>query len=249
MSIHEHAASGFARAADAYERGRPSYPPDAVRLLVAQLDLRPGRTLLDLAAGTGKMTRLLAPSGCRIVAVEPVDAMRAVLERELPDVDARSGTAEALPLPADAVDAAVVAQAFHWFDGPRALAELHRVLRRRGRLALVWNALEAGGAPWLAAVQELVDAAAGDTPRYGSGRWQDAFGRTPLFEPLRHATLPNPVETSVDTLVDRIVSISYVAALPSAERDAFEAALRDVLPAEEPLRYAYRTDVYVTSAR
>src|SRR6266581_7894681 len=106
------ATRGFA-AADVYERGRPDYPGPAIARIVERFDLRPGRTVLDLAAGTGKLTRLLAPSGASVVAVEPVREMRAELERRVPDVAALGGTAERIPMNDDDVDAVTVAQAFH----------------------------------------------------------------------------------------------------------------------------------------
>ena len=139
MSIREQAARGFQRGADAYERGRPGYPPEAVKWLWLELRLEPGRTVVDVAAGTGKLTRELVSSGATVIAVEPVPAMRAVLEGVVPDATALAGTAEALPLDDASVDALVVAQAFHWFDGPAAVSEFHRVLRPGGRLGLIWN--------------------------------------------------------------------------------------------------------------
>ena len=128
--------AGYARSAAAYERGRPGYPPAAVDFLAARLRLGPGRTVVDLAAGTGKLTRPLLATGAQVVAVEPVAEMRAALPAGARAVD---GTAEAMPLSAGSADAVAVAQAFHWFDGDAALAEIHRVLRPGCSLALVWN--------------------------------------------------------------------------------------------------------------
>src|SRR5437588_5658396 len=116
MTVHESARRGFERHADAYERGRPNYPAEATAWLVTKLGLGPGRTVVDVGAGTGKLTRALLPSGATVIAVEPVAAMRAVLKRELPTVQAMNGTAESLPLPDASADAIVVGQAFHWFD-------------------------------------------------------------------------------------------------------------------------------------
>ena len=129
------AYKGLARSVAAYERGRPGYPRAAVDFL-ARLRLGPGRTVVDLAAGTGKLTRLLLATGAEVVAVEPVAEMRAALPAGARTVD---GTAEAMPLTTASADAVAVAQAFHWFDGDAALAEIHRVLRPGGALALVWN--------------------------------------------------------------------------------------------------------------
>ena len=137
-AIHQSAARGFALAPADYERGRPMYPFEAVRRLVKELRIKPASTVLDLAAGTGKLTRLLAQLGSDIVAVEPVEEMRERLVETLPSVTAVEGTAEDIPLDDQAVDAVTVGQAFHWFDGDVALTEIHRVLRPGARLGLIW---------------------------------------------------------------------------------------------------------------
>ena len=137
--IPEAAAQGFGQGAEAYESARPSYPPDAVGEIARVCALGPGRRVLDLAAGTGKLTRLLVPAGAEVVAVEPVAAMREVLGSVLPGVEALDGTAESIPLPDASVDAVTVAQAFHWFDAPVARAEIARVLGGGGARVLVWD--------------------------------------------------------------------------------------------------------------
>jgi ubiquinone/menaquinone biosynthesis C-methylase UbiE len=125
----------FDAAADVYERARPSYPPAAVEWLVPQT----ARRVLDLGAGTGKLTRQLVAGGLEVVAVEPLPAMRALGEQAAPGATFLEGTAEQIPLPDDSVDAVVVAQAWHWVDPDRAVPEVARVLRPGGRLGLVWN--------------------------------------------------------------------------------------------------------------
>ena len=137
--IHPAAAQGFSASADAYERGRPGYPDEAIAWIVERLRLEPGRNVLDLAAGTGKLTRALVPSGAQVIAVEPIDEMREQLFAALPDVDAFDGTAESIPLPDASVDAVTCAQAFHWFRAAEAVQEIHRVLRPGGSIALIWN--------------------------------------------------------------------------------------------------------------
>ncbi|MEN4476044.1 class I SAM-dependent methyltransferase [Mycolicibacterium cosmeticum] len=125
----------FGEEAAAYERGRPSYPPEAIDWL-----LPPGaHTVLDLGAGTGKLTIRLAERGLDVIAVDPIPEMLEVLSTSLPDIPALLGTAEEIPLPDDSVDSVLVAQAWHWFDADRAVAEIARVLRPGGRLGLVWN--------------------------------------------------------------------------------------------------------------
>ena len=125
----------FGSQAAAYERGRPSYPPEAVDWL-----LPPGaRDVLDLGAGTGKLTTRLAERGLNVVAVDPIPEMLEVLRDTLPETPALLGTAEQIPLPDNSIDAVLVAQAWHWFDPDRAAAEIARVLRPGGRLGLLWN--------------------------------------------------------------------------------------------------------------
>jgi ubiquinone/menaquinone biosynthesis C-methylase UbiE len=133
---HHRAASSFARTADLYERARPRYAPAAVAYLVERLGLGPGRTVLDLGAGTGKLSRALLASGARVIAVEPLAEMRALVPA---GIETLAGTAEQIPLGDDAVDAVTVAQAFHWFDEDAARTEIRRVLRAGGMLALVSN--------------------------------------------------------------------------------------------------------------
>jgi len=138
--VHDVALRGFGSEAEAYERSRPSYPPDAVAWLVDHLRVRPGAVVADLAAGTGKFTRLLAPTGASVLAIEPVEGMRQVLHQVLPRLPMVAGSAEAMPVKSSSLDAVCIAQAFHWFDAEQAFAELARVLRPGGRAGFVWNA-------------------------------------------------------------------------------------------------------------
>src|SRR6266404_2443040 len=118
-----------------YERGRPGWPPEVIELAA----LPPTATVLDLGAGTGKLTRLLVSAFDRVVAVEPAEAMRRLLVTFCPEAEALAGTAQEIPLPDDSVDAVLAAQAFHWFEDEHALAEIARVLRPGGALVLMWN--------------------------------------------------------------------------------------------------------------
>jgi ubiquinone/menaquinone biosynthesis C-methylase UbiE len=239
--IHPAARGGFARVADEYERGRPGYPPAAIEFLVGRLRLGPGRTVLDLAAGTGKLTRPLVATGAEVVAVEPVDQMRAALPAAARALD---GTAEALPLAAGSVDAVTVAQAFHWFDGDAALAEIHRVLRPSGALALVWNRRRMGD-PLNKAVEDLVAPYRGHTPALRTGAWRAAFERTTLFGPLEMHTFPNEQSLDADGLVDRVASISFIARLGEAERAKVLRAAR-ALAGGGPVVIPHEAEVYLS---
>ena len=129
--MHPVAAAGFASAADVYDRARPSYPEEAVAWMAQRCELGEGKTVVDVGAGTGKLTRLLPTTRAHVIAVEPVAEMRA----KLTGVQALDGTAEEIPLPDGSADVITVAQAFHWFDHERALPELHRVLKPGGTFA------------------------------------------------------------------------------------------------------------------
>jgi SAM-dependent methyltransferase len=209
--IRREAAVGFARAAGAYERARPEYPAAALRWLAGEVGLGPGRDVLDLAAGTGKLTRPLAAMGCRVIAVEPVAEMRA---RIGPGITALEGTAEAIPRPDASADVVTVGQAFHWFDAPVALAEIARVLRPDGALALVWNRRAVERSELHRAVDAIVAPLRGRAPQHASGAWRDAFVPGALLE----REFPFSQRLGPDGLVDRIGSTSEVAALDAPTR-------------------------------
>src|SRR3954452_6293207 len=175
VTVHDVAAAGFGAEASAYERARPTYPAAAVAWLTDALALGPGAVVADVAAGTGKLTRLLVPSGATVLAVEPVDGMRAQLVGAVPDVAAMGAVAEALPLRAHSLDAITVAQAIHWFDREPALAELHRVLRPGGALGVIGNHRDRS-VPWVDAIWTLVDEIERAAPWRGHQEMQvDAF--------------------------------------------------------------------------
>ena len=236
--IHRAASTGFARSVEAYERGRPGYPAEALE----PLRLSPELTILDLAAGTGKLTRPLAASGAEVIAVEPVDEMRAAL----PDsVRALDGIAEDIPLPDASVDLVTVAQAFHWFDGDAALREIHRVLRPGGRLALVWNR-RVEDADVNIAIEELVEPFRSGTPTHRGDAWRGAFERTTLFGPLEEHVFPSEQVLDEDGIAARISSISFIASLPDDERAQVLEAAR-ALTADGPVTVPYRTEVQLAT--
>ena len=252
--LHETAALGFSSAAASYDEGRPTYPPAAVARLARELHLQRDRVVLDLAAGTGKLTALLVGTGATVVAVEPIAEMRAVLERALPDVRAVPGTAEAIPLDAGFVDAVTVGQAFHWFQGDGALAEIHRVLRPDGGLGLLWNDRDTS-AGWVVRLTEIMEPHRDDVPTYRSVAWRDAFERTRLFGPLAHAETTHVHRLTPEGVVARVASVSYVATLPEPERERVLAEVRDLLATDPETRgraeveLPYRTDVYWAKRR
>jgi SAM-dependent methyltransferase len=234
--VHETAARGFAQSAEAYELGRPGYPAAALE----PLRLEAGLVVLDLAAGTGKLTRELVKSGASVIAVEPVAEMRAALPDSLRALD---GTAEAIPLADASVDLVTVAQAFHWFDGDAALAEIHRVLRPSGRLALLWNR-RIEDAEINMAIEELLAPYRSGTPTHSGDAWRAAFERTSLFGPLEEHVFPSEQVLDEDGLAARICSISFIACLPELERVRVLVRARQLVSAG-PVKIPYRTEVLV----
>jgi SAM-dependent methyltransferase len=235
------AAAGFASAAEVYERARPSYPQEAVDWLVERTGLGPGRTVADVGAGTGKLTRLLLPSGARVVAVEPVAEMRALID----GAEVVDGTAEELPFEGGSVDVVAAAQAFHWFDHDRALPEIHRVLREEGWLALVWNMRDTDD-PLQAAVEELLAPLRRDVPMQQLGLWRKPLAQSPLFGNPIVRSFPYVQMFTADDLCDRVASTSFVAAMRPVDRDALLVRVRALtvgLPDRFP--FPYRSEVHL----
>lgn len=254
MVIHESAAKGFAAGADAYERGRPTYATESIDRLVAELGIEPGKRVLDLAAGTGKLTRQIAPAGAEIVAVEPIDEMRARLVASMPGIEAIAGTAEDIPLPNHSVDAVVVGQAFHWFDGIRAVSEIRRVLKPGGAVGMIWQARDPS-LPWVQRLDELIDRIDDGHPRFRTEAWREAFDLTALFDPIEAATYGYVQRGGVETIVDRVASISYVAALPEAVRAPYLDEVRQLLATDpatagrDVIELPYTSHVFWTRPR
>jgi SAM-dependent methyltransferase len=236
-------ARSFDRAAEDYERGRPGYAEAALD----ELGLPGDAHVLDLAAGTGKLTRQLVRRFERVVAVEPLDGMRKLLEELVPEADVRRGTAEDIPLEDGEVDAAFVGEAFHWFTGPLAVVELARVLRPGGTLAILFNHADGGLESQLPpAFRETFRARAlqkDPAQRAGTGAWREAFPGP--FEELREAAFPNPFPVDRETLLAHVASKSVVAALPDEERASLVADLRELAP-EGEYALRLRTELYWT---
>ena len=244
MAIHP-SAQGFRAAADDYERARPGYPEEARRWLSERLDLRPGRKVVDLAAGTGKLTRLLVATGATVVAVEPVAEMRLRLAAALPHVELLDGVAERIPLDDTSVDAAAVGQAFHWFDGDRALPEIHRIVRRHGRLAVVYNRRPLGH-PIHEAIEAIIGPLRSQTPAHRSGEWRAAFERTPFWASVEEVELANVQLLDCDGVVARVASISFIAALASDRRADVLAQVRTLVKGHpEPIELPYICELFI----
>lgn len=242
-------AVGFDRAGDVYERSRPSYPAQAIDCLVERLGVRPQSTVVDLGAGTGKLTRLLATTGADVFAVEPLRGMWAQLVGAVPTATVIAGVAEAIPLAARSAHAVAAGQAFHWFRAPEALDEIHRVLEPGGRLGLIWNRRD-DSVPWVKRFAEILIPYEGNTPREWRRAWSPSFSSSELFTPLEDLEFEMHQELDGEGLVERAASVSFVAALPDAERAPVLDEIR-ALAATLPARFTlpYRTTVYWCSRR
>jgi SAM-dependent methyltransferase len=227
----------FADVAAAYERARPGYPQGAVEWLVGD---HPA-DVVDLGAGTGKLTRGLVALGHRVVAVEPLDEMRAQLEAAVPEARAVAGKAESMPLPDASADVVASAQAFHWFDHDDAMPEIGRVLRPGGRLALVWNSRDDRD-PWMARLSAII----------GNESIQESdvvpiLEESGLFRWIETARYSFEQVLDRGGLLDLVLSRSYLAKLSDEDRqpvlDAV-GALFDETAVDGGVKLAYVTECF-----
>ncbi|HMJ35512.1 MAG TPA: methyltransferase domain-containing protein [Baekduia sp.] len=253
MELHP-LAQAFAGVADDYERGRPDYPAEAIDAIRMGLMLDAGARVVDVGAGTGKLTRALSAASFDVVAVEPLPGMRERLMARQPNVPALDGTAEALPLDDASVDAAASADAFHWFDGERAVAELARVIRPDGGLALLWNLPaeeRTGTPPWMQEIRALLDALRPDHPAFSADQGRGAVTASPDFDTMHYAEVRHVHETDRAGVIAEIASISYVSALPEPERRALLEATRAILERAgvEQIEAPLRTTIWTARRR
>jgi SAM-dependent methyltransferase len=237
---------------DDYERGRPGWPAQVATVA----DVPAWASVLELGAGTGKLTRLLVRQFGRVIAVEPDEAMRRLLVSLCPEAEIRAGSAEMIPLADSSVDAVFAAEAFHWFDGEHALAEIERVLLPRGALILMWNVLAGPTEPSITKVERLLTDCAPareelghdpldlNTTRFASGEWRVPFAGS-RFGELREARLPNPQTLDRDALVAFFESMGWLGDLPDSERLPLLDRVRSLLDAGE-YRRSWETHVYWT---
>jgi len=250
VPVHDVAQLGFGTTAEIYERSRPTYPADAVAWLVEHCRIGPDANVCDLAAGTGKLTRLLEPTAARLLAVEPVNGMTDVLRRTSPAVPVVAATVEALPFADRALDAITIAQAFHWFDAETALPELRRVLRPGGRLGLVWNARDRS-IDWVDALWSVMDRVEKRAPWRDHDHWREsAFAAERWFGPLHEATFHHEQVLDIDGVVARFAGVSHLAVLPADEREQVLDEVRTVLATHPAIAghsafpIPYRVDAY-----
>jgi len=248
VSPREAPPDAFGRTAREYELGRPLWPEELLDRVVSELGLDDDAEVLDLGAGTGKLTRALVPRFGRVIAVEPDAAMLAVLEEVVPRAEARLGSAEAIPAADGEVDAVFSAEAFHWFASDESVAEIARVLRPRGALVILWNVeidYDDMGGEAEALIGEMFER--GGRPGLGrvlSGNW-----RLPLengFEDLQEADVKRALAATRDEWIANMLSVSSIAHQPEEDRDAFAERLRELVPDDRMVGRRVRTVAYWT---
>lgn len=232
MALHPLAAN-FPTVAEAYERGRPEYPPAVVGAIAAELQIPPDAPVLDLAAGTGKLTRALLGAGLDVLAIEPQASLREILITGVGAERVRDGLAEAIPLPEEAVAAVTVADAFHWFRPAEALAEIARVLRPGGGLAVLSTSPDWGGTSWAHEVGTLMTSLRPEHPHFDAPSWRETLRQDPSWTPLREIRVSAPQDASPERIVDYIASVSWMAGLPEPQRGETLAQIATIISAGE----------------
>ena len=245
--------AGFTDVAAAYERGRPEYAPEVTEAIVESLGIAPGARVLDVGAGTGKLARPLLAAGLDVVAVEPLEGMRAALTRAIGAQRVRAGRAEALPLPDGSVDGAVSGDAFHWFDGDRAAAELFRVVRAGGGAVVCWltsSLRDAQRPPFAVEVDGVLEPLwrAARHPYLVHARGAEALERHGGFAPLQRRRVAFEHVTDRDGLLAYYASISYVGALEPRRRTELLEQLAAILDRHgvREVRRPYRAQLVAT---
>jgi len=242
------AITAYASRVNEYVAGRPEYPAAVL------CDLPVADTIIELGAGTGKFTELLARTGKRILAVEPIQEMAARIRGDhLANVNVLIGSAEAIPTPDHAAGLICCATAFHWFDYAKATSEIVRVLVQGGALALVWNVLD-DRVPWVAEFSRLLDSYAGNSPRQVRGNWRVIF-EDARFEHLASTSYPFTQPMPTSGILDRALSSSFIAMLPHEEQEIVCAKVEAIieneplLAVQDLIQFPYVTHVHVFRAR
>ena len=244
--IHYAARSGFSKASSAYVSGRPGYPKEIDTWLRDTIGMRTNKRVVDLAAGTGNFTAHLLQTGAEVIAVEPVRPMLDELRRSYPSACAKEGNATHIPLKDESADALFCAQAFHWFATTETMNEIKRVLKPGGVFGLIWNIRdEATG--WVAALSRIMRPYEKDAPRFYAGHWRSVFPAEG-FGDLQEATFEHAHRGDFESVVvDRVLSVSFIASLPQSARDEISGQVRRLVNAypglsdETDVTFPYRT--------
>jgi ubiquinone/menaquinone biosynthesis C-methylase UbiE len=241
-------AESFASVAAAYERGRPEYAPAVVGALSAELGIGSGAPVLDLAAGTGKLTRALLAGGLDVVAVEPQGPLREVLSARVGAQRVREGLAEAIPLADASVEAVTVADAFHWFDHAAALAEVRRVLRPGGGLAVLSTIPDWRGASWAEELGATMQRLRPEHPNFEGPSWKETVRAIGGWSDPREIRVTTSHASDPEAIVQYLGSVSWVAALPEEQRaETLEKLATLIADGETPAELSLHVVIGVSS--
>jgi ubiquinone/menaquinone biosynthesis C-methylase UbiE len=232
MGLHP-LATNFVEVADAYERGRPEYTPAVAETIAAELHIAPGGRVLDLAAGTGKLTRALLGAGLDVIAVEPQAQLRVILAASVGVERVLDGFAEAIPLPDASVAAVAAADAFHWFDQVAALREIKRVLIAGGGLAVLRILPDWSNASWAHEVGSMIAELGQEHPQFQGPRWQDTALAEGCWVEPRQVQLTMSQPAGPEVILDYIASMSWMAALPDDQRTDTITRIGELIAAGE----------------
>jgi len=239
----------FDKVADDYDKGRPDYPPGAMQIFAHNLNLQSDTSVLDLACGTGKLTKALVKEGyCNITAVDPAEEMTRHCASLFPQIQVSRGSAESMPLLASSHEVVVVGTAFHWFDGYKALNEIARVLVPNGRLGLIWNMFNPEY-DWVKQIRSLLDQYA-KNESHDTTNWQEPLENDKRFSALGHYTYRYTYKGTPEEVIDRLLSSKTIGSMTALEKEALTAQARYLLRTHHQtankavLEIPYRVEMY-----
>lgn len=250
QSLHPSAQKGFSLGAELYQQVRPSYPPEIVVWLQDQLKVGENSTVIDLGSGTGKFLPFLLQTQAKVIAVEPVTAMREQLEQRYSTVECLQTSSDQLLVKDESINAIICAQSFHWFSNIETLKEMYRVLIPAGHLGLVWNQRDIT-VDWVKALADEIAPFEADTPRYHSEKWKQVFEQQQLFQFNGLQTFQLKHTGTVEQVVSkRLLSTSFIAAMPEHQQQQLKARFEQIVfdftgqTAQDQIDFPYTTFAY-----
>lgn len=248
-AIHRAANKGFSDGASTYASSRRTFPSEAMPAILDAVSMFENPFVLDLGAGTGRFTEVLWRHCKAIVAVEPLEKMRAVFAQRLPSIGLHTGSASAIPLPTSSFDIVTCVDAFHWFADPVSLAEIRRVLRPNGKLLLIWTTWDRAS-DLVNALFEVIMPFRSDTPSYGSGQWRKVIDSDPLFQFEHQQQIEFARVYTSKQIIQRLISVSFISALPAERKNLVRSTLQQILQTKNiqqsgEFKVAERVDLFV----
>lgn len=250
QSLHPSAQKGFSLGAELYQQVRPSYPPEILVWLQDQLKVSENSTVIDLGSGTGKFLPFLLQTQAKVIAFEPVTAMREQLEQSYSTVECLQTSSDQLLVKDESINAIICAQSFHWFSNIETLKEMYRVLIHAGHLGLVWNQRDIT-VDWVKALADEIARFEADTPRYHSEKWKQVFEQQQLFQFNGLQTFQLQHTGTVEQVVSkRLLSTSLIAAMPEHQQQQLKARFEQIvfdftgLTAQDQIDFPYTTFAY-----